>query len=86
MQHKNELLYDYIKRFTSTCVDIKDLNESFAFQMFRARVTSEHVHYTLCHKDIITMHKLVTHAQTLVEVEEMRDNHSTQAHPSKPER
>ena len=74
----------YIKKFTPAFAVIKDSNESFAIQEFRAGVVSEHVHYALCNRDITIMHKLVSHAshaQSLVKAEEMRLSHTSRIKP-----
>ena len=71
----SEPLWGYIKRFTMAYTNVKDPNESFVIQEFKAGVINEHVYYTICNKDITSMHELVTYGQALVEVEEMRNNH-----------
>ena len=42
--------------------DVSDLNENFAIQAFRARVSNENVHYTLCNDDIVGIQGLIAMA------------------------
>ena len=77
MQFHNEPLKGYIKRFIVTYIDVKDSNECFAIQAFKASMARKHVHYTLFNMEITCMHELVTKAQALAEVEEIRNNHTS---------
>ena len=61
--------------FIMIYADMKDPNENFVIQTFKGGVISEYVHYVLCHRDITSMHELVTRARALAKVEEMRNNH-----------
>ena len=78
-QREGEFLRSYIKRFTLPCTDVKDLNNNLAVQVFSMGLSNKHVRYALIHKDISTMHELVAHVHKFVEVDKMRDHHSTRA-------
>ena len=62
VQHLNEPLRSYIKRFTVAFIDLKDLNESFVIQAFKTNVANERVHYALYNNDITSMYELVSRA------------------------
>ena len=76
VQRESKSLHSYIKRYTSACADVKNLNENFTIHAFSVGVSNKHVRYALLHKDITTMHEWVTRAQKFIEVDEIRDHHS----------
>ena len=43
VQKEGESLRSYIKRFTSACTNVKDLNDGHAIQIFIARLSNKHV-------------------------------------------
>ena len=61
-QGSTEPLKGYIKRFTITYVGIRNPNEGFMIETFRARAFSDHIHYALYGSDIVEMHGLVAKA------------------------
>ena len=68
VQRSNESLGDYIKRFTATYTNVKDTNDSFAKQAFKAGVANNHVHYALHDEKLMTFQELSEKAQSLMKV------------------
>ena len=79
VQKESESLWSYIKRFTSTYTDVKNLNDSLVVEVFNAGLSNEHVQYALIHRDISTMQQLVAHAHKFAKVYEMRNHHLARA-------
>ena len=79
VQMEGESLRNYIKRFTSTCTNVKDLSDNYVVQIFIDGLTNEHVRHSLIHENVPTMHKLVTCAYKFVDTDKMREHHSHKA-------
>ena len=61
-QGSDESLRTFIKRFTKAYAEVEEPNESCAVEAFRARISSEHIHYALYGSTLLGMHALVAKA------------------------
>ena len=73
-QRQCESLHDYIKRFIEACSDVKDLNDSFAMQAFKAEVVNDNIHYILYDDKIMTLYELLQKPQGFFQARKISEN------------
>ena len=61
-------------------MDVKDLNDSFAMQAFKAEMVSDNVHYDLYDDKIMTLYELLQKPQGLVQAKEISENQLKKHH------
>ena len=75
VQGSSESLKDYIKWFSAAYSVVRDPNDSFTVQAFRAGIFNKQVYYVLYDSSISSLYELFQKAQGLAEADETRESH-----------